>query len=99
VEKDDQFRVEVAIVDVAGNVVPLDGIEIYVGIFREGNDSPTNTVLEGDRFRETEDGVAVFNLSVKDRGNYRLRALTDELPEFGPGGPEPYLFSGVFTVY
>jgi hypothetical protein len=99
VEKDEQFRVEVAIVDVSGNVVPLDGIEIYIGLFREGSDVASNGLLEGDRFKETENGVAVFNLSIRDRGRYRMRALSDELPQLGPYGPEPWLYSGLFTVF
>jgi hypothetical protein len=37
-------------------------------------------------------------VSVDKKGRYRLRALTDDLPELGPHGPEPYLFSRVFEV-
>ena len=87
-----------AIVDVNGNVVPLNGIEIYVGLFREGSDAPVNTLLVGDRFRDTQSGIAVFNLSITDTGRYRMRALSDELPELGPHGPEPWLYSGLFEV-
>ena len=98
VNRNESFRVEVAIVDVNGNVVPLNGIEIYVGIFREGNDVPSNTLLVGDRFRDTQNGIAVFNLSITDNGRFRMRALSDELPELGPHGPEPWLYSGLFEV-
>jgi hypothetical protein len=98
VDRNETFRVEVAIADASGNVVPRSGIEIYVGVFREGNEVPSNTVLVGDRFVETQNGIAVFNLSINDSGRYRMRALTDELPELGPHGPEPWLYSGLFEV-
>ena len=98
VERDERFRVEVALVDAAGNVVPLSGIEIYLGLFQEGNDGPSNTLLSGDRFRDTENGVAVFNLAVTRKGRYRFRALSDDLPALGPHGPEPFLFSSSFKV-
>ena len=98
VNRNEPFRVEVAIVDVNGNVVPLNGIEIYVGIFRQGNEVPSNTLLVGDRFRDTQNGVAVFNLSITDIGSFRMRALSDELPQLGPHGPEPWLYSGFFDV-
>jgi hypothetical protein len=98
VSRNESFRVEVAIVDVNGNVVPLNGIEIYVGLFREGSDEPVNAALVGDRFRDTQNGIAVFNLSITDTGRYRIRALSDELPELGPHGPEPWLYSGPFEV-
>ena len=29
----------------------------------------------------------------------RLRALTDDLPELGPHGPEPYLYSDFFEIH
>lgn len=98
VEKDETFSVEVALVDAAGNVVPLSGIFIYIGLFPQGRDSPANGYLRGERFENTEDGIAVFEVAVEKKGRYRLRALTDDLPEFGPGGPEPYLFSDLFEV-
>jgi hypothetical protein len=90
--------VEVALVDAAGDPVPLSGILIYVALIREGHDTPSNGFLRGGRFQSTEDGVAAYDLAVLREGRYRLRALTDDLPDFGPGGPEPYLFSGVFEV-
>ena len=98
VEEDQTFSVEVALVDAAGNVVPLSGIVIYIGLFPQGKDSPANRHLRGGRFESTENGVAAFEVAVEKKGRYRLRALTDDLPELGPHGPEPYLFSDVFEV-
>jgi hypothetical protein len=98
VSENETFHVEVALVDAAGDPVPLSGILIYVALIREGHDTPSNGFLRGGRFQSTEDGVAAYDLAVLREGRYRLRALTDDLPDFGPGGPEPYLFSGVFEV-
>jgi len=94
--------IQVAMVDAAGNVVPLSGIEIYLGLFRRGDDgqySAHNDLLVGDRFATTENGVATFQLGVTRVGTYRFRALSDDLPEVGPHGPEPFLFSDSFNVY
>jgi adhesin/invasin len=99
VEVNETFRVEVALVNATGEVVPLSGIFIYLDLFREGKDTPTNTHLKGERFENTEDGVAVFDVQVDTDGEFRLRALTDDLPELGPHGPEPYLFSIPFDVH
>ncbi len=96
--EDEFFTVEVAMVDDDGEVVPLSGIEIYLGLFRDGEDEPSNDRLQGDRFQDTEDGIAVFTVAVSREGRYRLRALSDELPALGPHGPEPYLFSDPFDV-
>jgi hypothetical protein len=99
VDAREPFRVEVALVDVVGNVVDLSGVLIYVGLFEEGKDTPVNTRLLGNRFRDTENGVAIFDdLAVTKKGRYRLRALSDQLPELGPHGPEPFLFSITFEV-
>jgi hypothetical protein len=100
VEKNETFSVEVALVDAAGDVVPLSGIFIYIGLFPdgEGRDAPANDYLDGERFENTEDGIAVFDVIVEKKGRYRLRALTDDLPELGPHGPEPYLYSDLFEV-
>jgi hypothetical protein len=99
VRKNERFRVEVALADADGNVVPLSGILLYLGLFPIGSESPTNTRLLGNRFRETEDGVAVFDdLAVDKKGHYWFRVLSDQLPELGPHGPEPYLFSLPFEV-
>ena len=99
VEEDQRFTVSVALVDAAGNVVPLSGIFIYLGLFPEGEDQPNNDVLEGERFENTENGVAVFDIYVTKNGRFRLKALTDDLPELGEHGPEPYLFSRLFDVH
>lgn len=99
VDEREHFRVEVALVDDDGDLVPLSGVVVYLGLFRDGSDVPSNRLLLGDRFRETEAGVAVFDdLEVTDEGRYRLRALTDDLPEHGQGGPRPPLFSDQFEV-
>ena len=97
-EVDERFRVEVALVDAQGDVVPLSGIFIYIGLFQAGASAPTNDLLSGERFENTEDGIAVFDISVERPGRYRLRALTDDLPEYGQGGPQPYLYSEVFEI-
>jgi Invasin, domain 3/Bacterial Ig-like domain (group 1) len=108
VREEEPFTVKVALMDAQGNIAPLSGIEIYVDLFRAGRDHPDNQRVLGDRFRDTENGVAVFDLRViNGNGNgatgtsetgYRLRALTDELPELGPHGPTPWLFSRPFDV-
>jgi hypothetical protein len=94
--------VQVALVDALGNVVPLSGIEMYLGLFRREEDqqySVRNDLLSGARFADTNDGVATFHLGVSKAGTYQFRALSDELPELGPHGPEPFLFSSPFNVY
>jgi hypothetical protein len=97
VRKGEWFTIEVAIVDASGNVVPLDGTQVYVGLWRQGNDFPSNQYLAGDRFVDTRNGIAVFNLYVTDEGNYRFKARSDYLPKhLGPYGPE--LFSDAFSV-
>jgi hypothetical protein len=107
VEENEEFTVRVAIVDAGGDIVPLSGIETYIGLFRVGQEDPSNTRLLGDRFRDTQNGVAEFRFRITN-GNfgtvtgesehYRLRALSDELPQLGPHGPEPFLYSDVFEV-
>jgi hypothetical protein len=98
VEESETFSVEVALVDAGGDVVPLSGIVVYVGLFPDGKDVPNNRFVRGERFESTEDGIAVFDLAIEKKGRYRLRALTDDLPELGPRGPEPHLFSDLFEV-
>jgi hypothetical protein len=108
VREGEYFTVKVALVDAEGRVVPLSGIEIYVDLFRAGADHPDNTRALGDRFRDTVNGIATFELRVingsgggpagTSESGYRLRALTDELPEFGQAGPRPFLFSNPFDV-
>ena len=92
------FRVKVALVDAHGDIVPLSGIFIYLGLFKEGQNTPSNDLVSGEHFENTQDGVAAFDLSIERAGRYRLRALTDDLPELGPHGPEPFLFSEVFEI-
>jgi hypothetical protein len=94
VDEGEPFSVEVALVDAAGDVVPLSGIVIYIGLFPEGNNSPANKRLLGQRFRQTVNGVAVFSDLRVTRGNksYRFRALSDDLPALGP------VFSESFDV-
>jgi hypothetical protein len=97
-KEDQPFAVKVALVDAEGDVVALDGILIYVGLFPEGSESATNQRIDGSRFESTLDGLATFELTITEKGKYRLRALTDDLPELGPHGPEPWLYSYVFEV-
>jgi hypothetical protein len=95
----ERFRVDIALANDDGDLVPLSGIVVYLGLFRDGNEVPSNSLLLGDRFRETQDGVAVFDdIGVTTPGTYRLRALTDDLPEHAPHGPQPALFSDQFDV-
>lgn len=92
VHKGEMFPVEVAMVDAAGDVVPLSGIEIHLGLFKDGSDVSSNKRLLGDRFQDTQSGVAAFDLGVSEKGRYRLRALADALPAVGPA------FSDLFEV-
>jgi hypothetical protein len=99
VHKGERFRVEVALAAKDGSLVPLSGVLMYLGLFPEGSETPNNNLLSGNRFRETDNGVAVFDdLSVTKKGRYRFRVLSDQLPELGPHGPEPFLFSVPFEV-
>jgi hypothetical protein len=108
VREGEPFTLQVALTDVDGNVVPLSGIEVYVDLFRAGREHPSNDRALGDRFRDTVKGIATFDLRVvngsasgplgRSESGYRFRALTDELPELGPHGPEPWLFSNPFDV-
>jgi hypothetical protein len=96
--EDELFSVEVTVLDAAGAVAPVSGMQIYLGLFEDGKDRPSNTRLVGERFVSTVSGVAVFsNLAVNRKGKYRLRALTDD-PPLGPQGPSPYLYSDLFQV-
>lgn len=97
-KQDQPFAVKVALVDADGNVVPLDGILVYLGLFPEGSATPNNQLVDGSRFESTVAGLATFEISITRKGKYRLRALTDDLPELGPHGPEPWLYSYVFEV-
>lgn len=98
VSEGELFSVEVTVLDASGTVVPISGMLIYLGLFEDGKDVPTNVRLVGERFQDTVNGVAVFNdLAVNKKGKYRLRALTDD-PPLGPRGPSPYLYSDLFQV-
>jgi hypothetical protein len=99
VHRGERFRVEVALAAADGGLVPLSGILMYLALIPEGSDAPDNNRLSGSRFRNTENGVAVFDdLAVTKRGRYQLRVLSDQLPELGPHGPEPYVLSVPFEV-
>ncbi len=91
-KEDESFSVEVALVDADGNLVPLSGVLIYLGLFRDGNDKPSNKDLDGERFRETDTGIAVFSglRMVKKGDGYRLRALSDDFLEVGPTFSDPF---------
>ena len=97
-KKGQTFSVTVALVDNVGNVVPLSGIFIYLDLFPDGSEVPDNQLLRGEHFENTENGVAVFDIRIERKGTYRIRALTDDLPELGVHGPEPYLFSSEIKV-
>jgi hypothetical protein len=98
-KKKETISFRVALVDVHGDVVPLSEVFIYLDLFPEGSDVPNNPLLRGERFENTEAGVADFDVFIEKAGSYRLEARTDDLPELGPHGPEPYLFSQVFRVH
>jgi hypothetical protein len=91
-DEDEAFTVEVALVDADGDVVPLSGVLVYIALFREGKDTPSNGDLSGERFRETLNGVAVFTgLRVtKKEDGYRLRALSDAFLTVGPEFSQPF---------
>ena len=92
VEEDAEISppVQVAIVDQQGDVVPLSGVEIEIELLRE--DGRDSNELEGDRTRDTEDGIAVFpGLEVdRDDDGYRLRASAPDLPELGSVESVPF---------
>jgi hypothetical protein len=82
--------VEVAIVDQQGTVMPLSGVEIEIELIRDQDQ--TSKELEGDRTRDTEDGIAVFpDLEVdREDDGYRLRASAPGLPELGSVESSPF---------
>jgi hypothetical protein len=98
VEEGETFTIAVALVDANGAVVPMSGVFIYLDLIREGERGSSNTLFRGEKFENTENGVAVFDIRVEAEGRWRLRALSDDLPTLGPHGPEPWLFSDVFVV-
>jgi hypothetical protein len=92
VEEDEEISpaVEVAIVDQQENVVPLSGVEIEIELIRD--DDRDSNDLEGDRRRDTVNGIAVFpGLAVdRDDDGYRLRASAPDLPELGSVESAPF---------
>ncbi|MGH3369755.1 MAG: Ig-like domain-containing protein [Nocardioidaceae bacterium] len=83
--------VEVAVVDQNGNLVAESGIRIRIELV------PDNGRLRGDRNRDTENGVAVFDDLEVQRGGegYRLRASAPDLPGLGTAESEPFDVIGV----
>jgi hypothetical protein len=85
VQEDEEISpaVEIAIVDPLGILVPVSDVEIEIELIKE--DGHESKELEGERTRDTEDGIAVFpDLVVKKHeDNYRLRASAPDLPELG----------------
>ncbi len=73
--------VSVAVVDAAGDVVPVSGVEIELELLRDGKPHQ----IEGDLTQTTIDGIAVFpDLRVDhDHDEYRLRATAPGRPELG----------------
>lgn len=81
--------VAVGVVDEAGDVVPVSGIEIELELLRDGRGS---NELEGTTTQTTQDGVAVFpDLRVDhDEDDYRLRATAPGRPELESADSEPF---------
>jgi hypothetical protein len=92
VEEDEEISppVEVAIVDQLGSVVPLSDVEIEIELIRD--EGQRSNELEGERTRDTEDGIAVFpGLEVdRDDDGYRLRASAPDFPELGSVESAPF---------
>jgi adhesin/invasin len=86
VDDEEEFDppVRVGVLDGAGVLLPVSGIEIRLDLLRS-NGREDNNQLEGDRTVATVDGVAVFpGLSVDRDDDYRLRASAPSLPEVEP---------------
>jgi hypothetical protein len=100
VSKDKSFTVRVAMADANGATMPLSGITLYVALFENGDEDgiSRNKHIQGNRFEPAHDGVAEFHIAIDKTGVWRLRALSDELPGFGPDGSKPSLFSDPFMV-
>jgi Big-like domain-containing protein len=74
--------VEVAIVDVDGDIVPLSGVQIEIAFVRsDGHDHK----FDGEPIRSTVDGIAVFPDLSNDHthDDFHLRASAPERPELG----------------
>jgi Bacterial Ig-like domain (group 1) len=84
--------IRVAIVDAAGNVLDISGVDIDVDLIE--SDGEESDELDGDSFLETVNGVAVFPDLEVDESNdeYRLRATAPSLPGL------PAVFSDFFDV-
>jgi hypothetical protein len=82
--------VAVAVVNDAGDVVPLSGIEIRLELIRE--QSQDSNELEGNTTQVTAAGVAVFpDLRIdRDEDGYRLRATSPNRPELGSVDSETF---------
>lgn len=82
--------VEVAIVDLQGDVVPISGVEIEIVLIKP--DGKQSGDLKGDLSRGTVDGIAVFPDLVVDHHeeNYRLRISAPQLPELGAVESAPF---------
>jgi len=83
VEEDEVISppVSVAVVDAAGDVVPVSGVEIELELLRDGKPHD----IEGDLTQSTVDGIAVFPdlLVDHEHDEYRLRATAPGRPELG----------------
>jgi hypothetical protein len=81
--------VEVAIVDAAGEVVPLSGVEIEIEFLRDGE---REHQFDGDPTRDTVDGIAVFpDLSEDhDHDGFQIRATAPDMPELGSVLSSPF---------
>ncbi len=73
--------VSVAVLDAAGDVVPVSGVEIELELLRDGKPHQ----IEGDLTQSTVDGIAVFpDLRIDhEHDGYRLRATAPGRPELG----------------
>jgi hypothetical protein len=92
-EEDETFSVEVTIKDATGATIPLNGANLEMELFREGQSRPSNRLAGGSR-QATVNGVAVFpDLRVTNNDdNYRLRVRSNDV-----AGAEP-VFSIPFDV-
>lgn len=66
--------VEVAVLDQNGNRVTEDEFQITLELSGDDDDK-----LDGDTRERTRSGVATFDIEIDEEGEYRLRAVADEL--------------------